>query len=165
MGMIYKEVNSLEVVNSTVETTLFTFDFDRHSELFGGFPLGPNQAVRITCIGGILENNSGLSTPNAYYEFHFGNLQVDQIVYADDWHFLKATFDLVLGQGNSLLYSFQYVAGDNAADPGGDSRVGGGTGTYALDVSSPLTAMWTVKLSGASVNLKAWISGYYIEAL
>src|SRR6188508_761499 len=107
MSIIYKDTTRVDVSNSTTETTLFSLDLDRLAILNGGLPMGPNQALRFTCYGGILENSSGLTTPNAYFEFHFGNLQVDQIIYVDDWHHFKATFDLVLNPHNTLLYGFQ----------------------------------------------------------
>lgn len=163
MSLIYKEAEIIEVANTVAETNLFTFDFDRYAELNGGLPLGPNQAVKITCFGTFFET-SGTSTPNAYFRFRFGNLQTDEIVYFDTTLQFKACFDLVLTARNKLLYCPVYYGGDNGAEAS-DNRIGLVAGIFNLDVSAPLVAELSVQLSSAHVNLRTYLLGYYVEIL
>ncbi len=160
--LAYKDTTRVNAVNSADEVPLFSLDLDRLSQLNGGLPLGENQVVRITSFGEFQQ--STMLTPNAYFRFRFGPLETDQIVYLSISQSWRASFELVLGQGNSLVYCASYMVGDNGAEES-DNRVGVVSGATSFDVSAPLVASLSVELSDADEALRCSLLGYIVEVL
>lgn len=160
--LIYKDATRVEVADTTDETTLFTFDLDRNATLTNTLPLGPNQAVRITCFGEFIQG--ALTTPSAYFRFKFGNIQTDQIIDTNTNQQWKIQFDCFTAAGNKLAYNATYIVGDNEASSG-DDRVGTISRVGDFDPTAPIVASLSVELNQADPTFACFFVGYFIEVL
>ncbi len=164
MSLIHKDFTSVNVANTTTETQLGTFDFDRFATLSNELPLGSNKAVRLTFVGA-MEYNAypTVQNPAATFKLYFGQAGTfDQIVYIPTGSpSYKIVFDILLSDQDTVLWSQNYYVGDLISDPG-DNRVGVEGGVLQKDLSV-LKATLKVALSHAHTNLRVVLHGFYVE--